>query len=898
MGFSPKVVRSVKRTLCRMGTVGRNIMIYLDSFRVRTYPLEMPVFPLRFFLAVTIASASAGVAMATTADDICQPSADPCLVSGTTIVASGSTLDFGSRALVFPGGSGKKLELEAGTGLRSMTILAGSVAIEPGSAIVGKGGFVDIRTTGSVMVRRSGSTRARIDVSDQIFPGSISIVTTGPNGDVIIEGTVTAHGTGTDADGGGVDISASTGTSGGDIVLQGEIRAGGGGASIGGDVSLFASGSISSSGTIDVAAGDGGAIDIFAGTGVNITEAGTAKLVLQGTNAGGDGGDLDIQSLDGDVVVAQQIQASGAPEIDFAGSGGSITVLADQGSVRLAGAVTTSGAVPDGDGGDVSITAALDIVQTGSIVANGRPSIGGGGYLDFTADRAVTLGSIDVSGNCTECIGGDVDVTGSCDVILPSGATILNEGVAGDVRLSTGGTMRVAGVITTTGRVDLLHYDAGTLPDLSGSVITPAPLVMVSTSIPPCGCVVGTCGNAVVDCGEVCDDGNVVDDATCTADCSRAPACGDGTTDAFLGETCDDGNQVDCDGCSRTCRMEACGNSVTECEEQCDEGGATTTCEADCRLAPPPGCGDGVLDPLTEECDDGNLDDCDVVVPGTPPCSRLCTLQACGNGITECAEECDDFNNDPCDDCSPACRVETCGNGFVECGEECDDGEANGQPGSACVADACVVGEICQIGGSPACIPCASDGDCNVCAGMTCNPEGVCESTGADCDDENPCTADGCSAITGCTHELLNGLDVPACDDGNACTIPECDLEVGCVQQRLGDFEGVTCHLTNLDALVADDSVDDKARRVLGRFRAKVAKFVSKAAEGEQIDKLGRVKRGLKRARGRLRGMRKRVVRFTGKHITEIEVGGGLASEIDAAILDVEDLLRAFGFPA
>jgi cysteine-rich repeat protein len=62
-------------------------------------------------------------------------------------------------------------------------------------------------------------------------------------------------------------------------------------------------------------------------------------------------------------------------------------------------------------------------------------------------------------------------------------------------------------------------------------------------------CIRLTCGNGVVDPGEVCDDGNNQSDDGCPADCTAH--CGDGVLD--LGELCDDGNQVDGDGCSADC---------------------------------------------------------------------------------------------------------------------------------------------------------------------------------------------------------------------------------------------------------------------------------------------------------------------------------------------------------
>jgi len=62
------------------------------------------------------------------------------------------------------------------------------------------------------------------------------------------------------------------------------------------------------------------------------------------------------------------------------------------------------------------------------------------------------------------------------------------------------------------------------------------------------------CGNGVVDPGEECDDGNLLDGDGCSANCTVEPPdpyCGDGKLDP--GEECDDGNNVDGDGCDADC---------------------------------------------------------------------------------------------------------------------------------------------------------------------------------------------------------------------------------------------------------------------------------------------------------------------------------------------------------
>src|SRR5262252_7744578 len=70
----------------------------------------------------------------------------------------------------------------------------------------------------------------------------------------------------------------------------------------------------------------------------------------------------------------------------------------------------------------------------------------------------------------------------------------------------------------------------------------------------------GVCGDAKLDPGEVCDDGNNVDGDGCSADCKSDETCGNGIVDVAKGELCDDGNTVGGDACSADCKSdESCG---------------------------------------------------------------------------------------------------------------------------------------------------------------------------------------------------------------------------------------------------------------------------------------------------------------------------------------------------
>jgi cysteine-rich repeat protein len=74
-----------------------------------------------------------------------------------------------------------------------------------------------------------------------------------------------------------------------------------------------------------------------------------------------------------------------------------------------------------------------------------------------------------------------------------------------------------------------------------------------------------------------------------------------------------------------------------------------------CKWNKLPDCGDGILQPDTEQCDQGpyNGD-----YRGTP-CRANCLLPYCGDGSQDANEECDDENNLNNDGCSAACTLES-----------------------------------------------------------------------------------------------------------------------------------------------------------------------------------------------------------------------------------------------
>lgn len=232
----------------------------------------------------------------------------------------------------------------------------------------------------------------------------------------------------------------------------------------------------------------------------------------------------------------------------------------------------------------------------------------------------------------------------------PQGSVDATEGAttsASDTGLASEGT----GPLASSGGVTL---------DPSGEPTTGATDTSATT-----GSGDAVCGDAKVDPGEECDNGelnNGQNGSICKVDCSKN-VCGDGYLAA--NEGCDDGNQVDDDDCSNTCKAAGCGDGKLDPGEECDAGDANggADCSALCKL---PACGDGEIN-AGEECDDG------LGNGKRSACTPMCKVAVCGDGLLLAGvEACDDGNAAPEDGCFNC--VKDCGNGQLNLGEQCDDG--------------------------------------------------------------------------------------------------------------------------------------------------------------------------------------------------------------------------------
>ena len=810
-------------------------------------------------------------ARATTADEVCSPAstATTCIVAiskNGTPVTPGSTLDFGTRALVIPAAAA--LVVSDGG---AMTINAGALTVQGGGALLAPGGSITINTTGNVMVGTSQSGRAvgLIDVSSASGGGTIDIEAMG---DVEIDGTLDSSANAADHDGNDITITGASVTIAGTIDLHGQGAGVPGGLLIDattGNATLTIASSINGTGSDPSATMDAFNVEIDSDTGNAVSNA---AIDVSAQQAGGSGGSVSITAA-GAVTFGGRLLAGGnSNPPNVTGDGGELDLEADGGSVTITASKIDLGAGPGGTGGTANVTATLDIIQTVTIQMQSPGQGGSGGFADFEADHSLTLAGIDASADAGGISGGTIFGSAWCSLTLPAGSTLDARGLGGSTQLQSGGSMTIAGSLLADAQVGN-ELDYLTVPPVvTGTVNPPAVLKQVAT-LTPCGGFPpppppATCGNGKLDPGEVCD-GNL---GTCpgTLHCSpqcTCVGCGDGIVEPP--EQCDDGNTNNCDACTNQCTFNTnvCGDGHVACGEQCDDGNtlACDGCSPTCQIE---SCGNGIVE-CSEQCDDGALN-------GTPgdPCSAQCTFVtplacACGNGIVEpqCGEQCDDHNTVSCDGCSATCQIETL------------------DPNAPCT-------------------PCTTDIDCDplqACGPSTCQ-DGACKAnTPPNCNDGNQCTKDSCNPSTGaCVHtpvvcqdatacdgtlscdpgsgQCVNG-PVPDCDDHDACTADSCrETSPGfvCVNQLEPGLAGAQCRLAALQSAItsATDIKKGTRKKLLNTSRKLGKKLPLAAGTGKKAS------RALKQVNNSLQALMSTVTKAGGK------IGTPTATQITKAIRD------------
>ena len=311
----------------------------------------------------------------------------------------------------------------------------------------------------------------------------------------------------------------------------------------------------------------------------------------------------------------------------------------------------------------------------------------------------------------------------------------------------------------------------------------------------------GGCKHVLVP-GKDCDDGDP---------CSHTDRCDGGGACAGKAHTCDDGNECTVEVCAKgACVItpetgKPCndGDACTHgdhCDLQgscaaspvdCDDGNPCTAIVGPCQAKS--GCAIAVND--GKSCNDGDLctiaDKCaGAACQGIKlPCddNNGCTVDTCapGTGCINSQNSCADGNDctfDKCDPPPPMGSGGGCLNPIVNGFQPCDDGSkctvggvCNGaacesklvpcDDANPCTEDACDEGAGCVHLASPATTTCSDGKACTV--GL-CDGAGKCATEAKVCQDDNPCTQDGCHPAKGCVFVALK--EGAACDDGCACT--------------------------------------------------------------------------------------------------------------------------------
>ncbi|MBM4353974.1 MAG: LamG domain-containing protein [Deltaproteobacteria bacterium] len=303
-----------------------------------------------------------------------------------------------------------------------------------------------------------------------------------------------------------------------------------------------------------------------------------------------------------------------------------------------------------------------------------------------------------------------------------------------------------------------------------------------------------------------CKDGNP---------CTAADVCKDGVC---IGSPvlCDDSNPCtddECDGkggCLFAANTVVCDDKDpctvgdTCKDEECHGYSVSCDCAKDADCGPLDDgnpCNGTLFCDTTEIPYQCRVDEATVVqCPAPIGPDAVCLDAVCDPGTGKCGTAAA-HEGYPCENGDLCTSADTCKEGKCAAGKSlnCNDG-------NPCTDDGCAPDAGCIYSANA--MPC-SDGDTctvgDVCGEGKCNP-----GKAADCNDGNPCTDDGCSAKTGCSHvpnkapcdfaNLCTQNDqcgdgwchpgpVIGCDDGNVCTVDACEPETGCTHQP---FDG-TC---------------------------------------------------------------------------------------------------------
>lgn len=357
------------------------------------------------------------------ANDVCSPTANPCYVTDTVRIVTGSSLDFGTRTVHLKNGG----QLDFANG--QATVLCGNLIVDAW----GNGARIKLHeTVGGGSVGGRATIKARGSCSKSAAVACLS------------NDTCAAANAGA--------CTVATGT----VTLNDNVL---GNANPAGRLAFEAYKAFASSQVINLSNGGSNASDVDGGELQVAVVTGSAtlggRLELDG-GANAAGGSLTV-SAGTDILLNESVNASG-------GDGGGGTISLDAGrDLRINEDVNARSDGGEGIGGEVTAQARGDVVLTGKSVTNytvidtkGHASgseAGSGGTLDFDAGDAITLGAyvrLRASGPAPDGDGGTIKLWG-CSVSIGSTDVL-------DATGDNGGQIHVIGrasiVVSSAGDVD------------------------------------------------------------------------------------------------------------------------------------------------------------------------------------------------------------------------------------------------------------------------------------------------------------------------------------------------------------------------------------------------------------------------------------------------------------
>lgn len=697
------------------------------------------------------------------ADQICAPGEDPCVIDSVVLVDHLSVLDFGSRTVILTGNG------ELNTGAGTVTVLCGRfeasglsgadpVAIRArGLSPLGSGtdgGTFELRAQRSCTenhdttclndvgcdfglctahvctgdagrgcqtdaacdigpcninrntgISRCGATSVQCQTDGDCRLGTCDLGTTLCSGSFDRECTEDV-----DCDDGQCLVGH------GEVDIDGRIRGDG---QVAGSVTILAAGDIHIRQEISLAASvadeDGGVLQIVSRLGDVVIDG-----KLTGTGGGeSQGGDFAI-SAGRDLLLTGDINVSGG-EFD----GGFFDVDADR-DITVVADVLASAVARDGYGGEIAVLAGRDINVPGPAAwrTNGSRTVDGfcgeAGAQELDAARNLNIGPgvvLQANGPGPDCGGEEISLTAGNDAFIAgefeSRAAETSQGSGGSVLLTTGRSA----IFTDTSQIDVRGGNDG-----GGEVDVTAQndlffdgRVVATASGAGSGDAISLLSECLLSVGGDLDIGG-------------SGALGiNGTIDI------DGGDVVIATGASLVNTGDASENLIRGSEFVTIEAGAvvsadvtTGTNQITYRNAAAPPVINGSVSPVA------------VLVLNEAIPRAACV---CGNGIIENGETCDDRNRTSGDGCSSACQAEAC---------------------------------VAATSGYPAVPLCDDDNDCTV---DSCNlTTRTCQHV-LNCDDGVACTIDTCGAGGVCRHTPDDGL----CNDGDLCTENLCAENIGCI---------------------------------------------------------------------------------------------------------------------